>query len=111
MEDNYLLVFSSPLGGREDEFNTWYDEIHIPEILACSGITAARRYVAGPGALGRPDPPHRYLALYDLGRDPRARLESLVIMRAANAFTPSGANDPSAIYVWQYRALNERPLA
>ena len=105
MDDNYMLVFSSAVGGRDEEFNLWYDEVHIPEVCARGGLTLARRYVAGPGALGRPAPPHKYLALYDMGEDPAARFRALEEMLRADPVTPSETNDPSSIYVWQYHAL------
>lgn len=41
------------------EFNHWYNEIHIPEVLACPGWLTARRYECLDG-----EP--RYLALYNL---------------------------------------------
>jgi hypothetical protein len=43
----------------ENEFNEWYNSIHLPERLACPGFVAARRFVA---VEGQP----RYLALYEL---------------------------------------------
>ena len=33
---------SSP--DREDEYNDWYSRVHLPEILAIPGFTAARRH-------------------------------------------------------------------
>lgn len=31
--------------GVEDEWNAWYDDEHLPEILACPGFVSGRRYV------------------------------------------------------------------
>lgn len=28
---------------RDEEFNRWYDEVHVPEVVACEGIHAAWR--------------------------------------------------------------------
>jgi hypothetical protein len=42
-----------------DAFNRWYDEVHVPEILACPGWIANARYECVDGG-------PRYLALYDL---------------------------------------------
>jgi hypothetical protein len=42
-----------------DEFNRWYNEVHVPEILACPGWHANRRYECVDG-----EP--RFLAIYDL---------------------------------------------
>lgn len=43
----------------EQEFNEWYNNVHLPERLACPGFVAARRFVATDGQ-------PRYLALYEL---------------------------------------------
>ena len=43
----------------EAEFNRWYNEEHIPELMAVPGFLAARRFeVEGEGA--------KYLAIYEL---------------------------------------------
>lgn len=44
---------------HEAAFNSWYEEKHIPEILACPGWLSARRFVA----LG--DGP-KYAAMYEV---------------------------------------------
>ena len=51
---------SSP--DREQEYNTWYDEVHLPELVAIDGITSARRLrpVNGEGP---------YVALYEIEGD------------------------------------------
>lgn len=45
----------------ETAWNRWYDTVHLPEILACPGFRAGRRYRAGGSAAGR-----LYLALYEI---------------------------------------------
>jgi hypothetical protein len=46
------------------EFNRWYNEVHVPEILRCPGWIANRRYECVDG-----EP--RFLAVYDLEDDER----------------------------------------
>ena len=46
------------------EFNRWYNEVHVPEILGCPGWIANRRYECVDG-----EP--RFLAIYDLEDDER----------------------------------------
>jgi hypothetical protein len=44
---------------HEAAFNTWYEDTHFPELLACPGWLSARRFVsigAGP----------RYAAMYEV---------------------------------------------
>lgn len=60
---------SSP--DREQEYNTWYDEVHLPELVALDGIVAARRLrpVNGAGP---------YVALYEIeGEDLPAVLKGM----------------------------------
>jgi hypothetical protein len=64
---------SSP--DREQEYNTWYDEVHLPELVALDGIVSARRLrpVDGDGP---------YVALYEVEGD---NLQAIVDNMRANA--------------------------
>ncbi|OBA81566.1 hypothetical protein A9W99_02860 [Mycobacterium sp. 1164966.3] len=60
---------SSP--DRDQEYNTWYDEVHLPELVALDGFVSARRLrpVDGDGP---------YLALYEIeGDDLQAILDNM----------------------------------
>ena len=61
-----MIVFSNPVAGQEDAFNHWYDERHIPDVLAIPGFVGAQRYRANPA---RGEPPRGYLTIYDLETD------------------------------------------
>jgi hypothetical protein len=75
---NRFVVLSNPIEGADDTFNKWYDEVHVPEVLAIPGVVAAQRY--GLSELKIPDdedlpaqlPPatHRYLVIYELDEEP-----------------------------------------
>lgn len=43
----------------EEEFNRWYVERHIPDLLACPGWLSARRYTVDDGG-------PRYAAVYEI---------------------------------------------
>ena len=67
-----FVVYSRPKSAdREDEYNTWYNETHLPELRKVPGFTGARRYKAsrhtkGPeGVSGLPE----YMAIYDIEAD------------------------------------------
>ena len=53
---------------HEKDFNTWYDEDHVPALVGVPGVYCARRYHAVDG-----DP--KYLAIYEMNtaRFPRRR--------------------------------------
>jgi hypothetical protein len=76
-----MVVQSSPSApDREDEYNDWYDNTHIPQIRAIPGFTAARRYkLTGPAS---PDAP-AYLAVYEIEADDLAA--PLAELRARSA--------------------------
>ena len=45
-----LVVTAEIDASVEDEWNQWYDEVHLPEALACPGVLAGRRYHAAKPA-------------------------------------------------------------
>ena len=63
-----LIVFMGPVEGKEDEFNKWYDEEHVPHALSLPGFKTARRFGAGPEYMGR-KAPCPYAALYEIEAD------------------------------------------
>ena len=69
-----LIVYTSPVDGREDEYNAWYDDIHLQEFSALPGVISGRRYKVV--ADGKP----QYAAIYELSARPD---EVLAAMNAA----------------------------
>ncbi len=51
---------------RETEFNNWYDNMHLPDMLEVPGMIKASRWVA---ADSKEKPRRKYLALYELETD------------------------------------------
>lgn len=77
--DYTLIVYTSPADGREDEYNAWYDDVHLPEFTALPGVLTARRFkVAGDGQ-------PRYAAIYELSAHPDE------VMAAMNAGIRAGS--------------------
>jgi hypothetical protein len=70
MAKHILMAFSDPRPGADAEFNKWYDEIHLQEILAVKGYVSAQRfYVSDAQMVGRAGPTHKYLAIYEIETD------------------------------------------
>ena len=68
-----LQVNSKPLAGREDEYNDWYDNTHIKDVLSLPGFNACTRYVHE-----KPGETPRHIALYEVETDdPDALAKSL----------------------------------
>ena len=56
-----LLVVAVTVAAEvEDDWNRWYNEVHLPEIATCPGFKSAQRYVA-QDPQGR-----RYLSIYEI---------------------------------------------
>ena len=66
-----MLVHTNPVdASREDDYNTWYNDTHIPDVLKVDGFVAATRYrVSGTQMLPGDPPQHRYLAIYEVETD------------------------------------------
>ena len=61
MPRGVMVVQSGPAEGREDEYNDWYENVHLPEVLAVPGFVGARRFRALDG--------DHYLTIYELDAD------------------------------------------
>lgn len=73
MAKGVILVESQPSSpDREQEYNTWYDEVHLGELMALDGFVSARRFrpVNGEGP---------YVAVYEIeGDDLQAILDNMI---------------------------------
>ena len=66
MPKGIMVVQSRPSDpAREDEFNDWYSNTHLPEIRAVPGFVAARRYKVHDASAES----HSYLAIYEIDAD------------------------------------------
>ena len=74
MAKHMLLVFTNPTEGKEDEYNKWYDEIHLGEVLEVPGIVRAQRFAVADVMPGVTD--HKYVAIYDLDTEDPAGVVS-----------------------------------
>ena len=71
-----MLVYTNALSGKDDEFNRWYDTIHIPEVIQLTKAVAAQRFRVSKAQPDGPGP-YRYLAIYEFEVDSKEAYESL----------------------------------
>lgn len=94
----YLLVHSNPVEGREDEYNEWYNTVHIPEILGVPGFVAAQRYVLSDKQRdGIELPRHTYLAIYELTIEPE---EAFAVLGQRTPTRSDAIDQDSLAYYW-----------
>jgi hypothetical protein len=62
MAKSILLVESKPVSSdRVDEYHTWHDQTHIPEMLTIDGFVSARRWATNNG--------ESFITLYEIDTD------------------------------------------
>jgi hypothetical protein len=86
------IVQTNAVPGQEGEFNAWYDDVHLDDLLRIPGVTAARRSqlceavqmtTTEDGSLKLTDAKgidakYKYLAIYELeADDPAALLQEI----------------------------------
>lgn len=102
-----MVVASTPSDPtREDEFNTWYSEVHLPDIRAIPGFVAARRYRLHT-AEGQPDPGlHTYLAVYEVEADdltgPAAELRRRAAAGESKRSSAVGMTPPPQVRFYEF---------
>jgi hypothetical protein len=71
MKKYVFLAFTNSTIGREEEYNKWYDEQHLADVINVPGFISARRFRLAPGQFefNTHTPEHKYLALYEIETD------------------------------------------
>jgi hypothetical protein len=60
-----LVVFTTPVPGRDQDYNDWYQNIHLRDLLAIDGFKSAQRFRLKQAVVPEP-PPLPYLAIYEI---------------------------------------------
>jgi hypothetical protein len=117
--ENRFVVLSNPIEGEDDTFNKWYDEVHVPEVLAVPGVVAAQRYDLAelkipddedlPAQL--PPPTHRYLVIYELDREPDAVMAEFLERVMSGKLSLGETLDLTTVSMTGWTPRGERRLA
>lgn len=74
-DQEILIALVNPREGREEEFNAWYTDVHLPEVVELPGFLSAQRYSL-PEALVEALP-YRYATLYRIEGSSAAAMQRL----------------------------------
>lgn len=97
MAKHVFLVLSNPTEGKEDEYNDWYDNIHLGEVIQVPGFTAAQRFKLD-GEPTRGEAGHKYMAIYEMDTDdPQGSIAALGSAIEAGKIQMSDAIDGPTI--------------
>jgi Tfp pilus assembly protein PilP len=72
-----LIVMTNCEAGKEEEFNKWYQEVHLKEVCQLPGFVGARRYELTESQMSEEERPFRFLAIYEIEGDTDAAFETL----------------------------------
>lgn len=99
-----MVVQSKAKDGRDDEYNDWYDSVHIKDICAIPGVKSGRRFEATPVAIGAPG--LKYLAIYEIeAEDPMALMAEMGKRATDGTIHTSDALDAPASVLWFYKTM------
>jgi hypothetical protein len=89
-----MMVMTAAVEGREQEFNDWYQDLHLQQLVAIDGVTSAQRYKACRILTEGVSQP--YLAVYELETDDVDQVLSTMVAKAGTEdMVLSDAMDPS----------------
>jgi hypothetical protein len=106
-----FIVFTEPVPGREDEYNDWYTNRHLADVLSVEGFVAAQRFKIADVTLNS-QPASRYMSIYEIeSDDPQAVLDRLVANSASGDLVMSEALDTAGAKTILYAPITERITA
>jgi hypothetical protein len=89
MSRHYLLALTNAVRGQEAEFNRWYDEQHLTDVLEIPGVVGAQRLQVLDAFRGPLS--WNYLTLYELDTDDPAGLMQELGSRVGTELMPMTA--------------------
>lgn len=104
-----MVVFTEATSPEdESEFNDWYDNTHLSDVLKVPGFVAATRYrLCDAQPDGANPTTNKYLAIYEIeSTDIQATLDALVAERPNRYLSPTLAIDKTQAPV--YELITER---
>lgn len=114
MAKQILVVVSNPIPGHDEEYNRWYSEQHLDDVLRVPGMIAAQRFkLALDGAKSLPGP---YLAIYEMetddpAPDPKETFEALAKAASGGQMPMTPALDTENMVASVFRPITERKVS
>lgn len=64
-----LVVFTNAVEGKDKEFNDWYQNTHLAQIVSIKSFVQAQRFRFHTNIVPGSPNPSRYMAIYDIETD------------------------------------------
>jgi hypothetical protein len=103
-----FIVLTNSVEGRDDEYNKWYDDVHLDDVLAVPGFVAAQRFRRLDSDSTSP---FGYVAIYEIETDDiDATMKSLTAAAGTDAMIISDAMDKKAT-MYAFESIGDRRTA
>jgi hypothetical protein len=110
-----LAVLTNPVSQERDaEFNEWYTNTHLNDVLKVPGYVAATRFkvIDKPMMDGAELPKQRYLAIYELDTDDVDQAAAQLMTAVQDGgMSVSDSLDPATIMANFYERVSDRRTA
>jgi hypothetical protein len=108
MPKHIFLSLLNAQSGKEEQFNDWYRDVHLPDVLTIPGFVAAQRFQLSAAQLPGMETRWKYLVIYEIdGASPADVLAELAGRMSGGAMIISNALAPD-VAAWAYTALEAR---
>jgi hypothetical protein len=107
MDRHLLMALSNPVPAREGDFNAWFDNHHVPEVLQVPGFVSAERFRLAEEQRTPGPHPYSHVTVYELETDDlKATLAALGA--AVQAGTKTDTTDPVRRALWLYTPVGPK---
>ncbi len=99
-----FVVLANPNEGEEQEFNDFYSNQHVPDVLKVPGIRSAQRFRLTETQRMTAPSPFNYLAIYEVETDDLAGVAAEIARRSGSDVMPTNpyiCQDPKFAYFFQ----------
>jgi hypothetical protein len=108
MKSYTFVVLTNAEDGRENEFNDWYTNRHLSDVIGIPGVVSARRFriaaVQRPVAVS----PYKYLALYEIETDDLAQVVEALAKRSGTEMMPVSDAMSAEKFNYIFEAITEK---
>lgn len=108
MSRHTLVVMTNAAEGKDAEFNAWYTDVHLPEVLQVQGFQGAQRFKVADATFAG-ESQYAYLALYEIETDDLQG--ALNALKAAARNMNMSATLDKSVGAWAFTPITERVQA
>jgi len=108
-----FLALTNPVEGKENEFNEWYDQHHVPDVINVPGFVSGQRFKLSDAQFGgEASKQYKYLALYEIETDDlAATIKELKARGGTPDIVASDAIDGRKVATYMFTQIREKVMA